>query len=173
VLFSIVDEDGRLAVSSPYHPSFPLRARDIGGEWDAARHVWFFDTKDRDRVIELCREIYGAVGHNSGAAPPHYSGHRQRLRERMTAAGPDSLPDYELLEMLLFAGYRRGDVKPMAKDLLAQFGGFGEVMSAEPDALAAARAELYRRCRDQIGARGGAAADALRAWRSAGRQVKG
>jgi hypothetical protein len=41
VLFSIVDEDGRLSVSSPYHPDFPLRARDIGGAWDAARHVWF------------------------------------------------------------------------------------------------------------------------------------
>jgi DNA repair protein RadC len=138
VLFSIVDEDGRLAVTSPYHPGFPLRARDIGGEWDAARHVWFFDAKDRDRVTELCREVYGAVGHNSGAVLPHYYGHRRRLRERMMAAGPQGLPDYELLEMLLFAGYCRGDVKPLAKDLLAQFGGFGEVMSAEPDALAAA-----------------------------------
>src|SRR5262249_50870382 len=42
---------------------------------------------------------------------------------------------YELLEMLLFAANPQGDVKPMAKSLLAQFGGFGEVMSAEPDAL--------------------------------------
>ncbi|TGV56914.1 hypothetical protein EN792_076060, partial [Mesorhizobium sp. M00.F.Ca.ET.149.01.1.1] len=33
---------------------------------------------------------------------PHYHGHRDRLRERFTAGGPDALPDYELLELLLF-----------------------------------------------------------------------
>jgi hypothetical protein len=57
-----------------------------------AGHVWFFDAKDRERVTELCREIYCAVGHNSGAVLPHYYGHRQRLRERMIAAGPEGLP---------------------------------------------------------------------------------
>lgn len=74
--------------------------------------------------------------------PPHYYGHRNRLRERMIAAGPENLPDYELLEMLLFAGYRRCDVKPLAKKLIAQLGGFAEVMSASPDALAAAGLNL-------------------------------
>jgi DNA repair protein RadC len=73
---------------------------------------------------------------------PHYYGHRQRLRERMMAAGPETLPDYELLEMLLFAAYQRGDVKPLAKALLAKLGGFGEVIAAEPDALAAAGLNL-------------------------------
>ncbi|HYM71873.1 MAG TPA: hypothetical protein VET89_02755, partial [Stellaceae bacterium] len=48
-------------------------------------------------------------------APPHFHGHRQRLRERLIAAGADSLPDYELMEVLLFAGNPRGDVKPLAK----------------------------------------------------------
>jgi DNA repair protein RadC len=159
--FSIVEQDGRLVVTSPYHPNFPARARGLGGEWDAARHVWVFDPADHDRVESLCREIYGtdgadrsapfpnATGHNSernqfaeGAARPHYYGHRQRLRERMLAAGAESLPDYELLEMLLFGAIPRGDVKPLAKAILAQFGGFAEVMSAEPDALAAAGLSL-------------------------------
>jgi DNA repair protein RadC len=45
------------------------------------------------------------------------------------------LRDYELFEMLLFAAIHRGDVKPVAKALLARFGGFGEVMSADFDAL--------------------------------------
>ena len=154
---SIVERDGRIIVSSPYHPNFPARARTLGGDWDAARRVWVFDATERDRVTSLCREVYGAdgagpsegpaAGHNragfaEAAALPHYYGHRQRLRERMMAAGPESLPDYELLEMLLFAAYRRGDVKPLAKSLLAQFGGFGEVMSAEPEALAAAGLNL-------------------------------
>jgi DNA repair protein RadC len=70
-------------------------------------------------------------------AVPHFHGHRQRLRERLIAAGPESLPDYELLEILLFAGNPRGDVKPLAKQLLDRFGGFAALLSAEPDALLA------------------------------------
>src|ERR1700730_6816716 len=69
---------------------------------------------------------------------PHYYGHRERLRQRLIAAGADNLPDYELVEVILFAGNPRADVKPLAKDLLEQFGGFGELLSAEPDALAGA-----------------------------------
>jgi DNA repair protein RadC len=69
---------------------------------------------------------------------PHYHGHRERLRQRLIDAGAASLPDYELLEVILFAGNPRGDVKPLAKQLLDQFGGFAEALSAEPEALAGA-----------------------------------
>ena len=51
----------------------------------------------------------------SETAVPHYYGHRRRLRERMIAAGAESLPDYELLELLLFAANPRGDVKPLPR----------------------------------------------------------
>jgi DNA repair protein RadC len=158
---SIVEgEDGRIAVSSPYHPAFPARARSLGGVWDAGRRVWVFDAGDHDRVKSLCREVYGADGPENGkdgrapfpvaashgrnefadgvSAVPHYYGHRRRLRERMIAAGAESLPDYELLEMLLFAANPQGDVKPTAKSLLGHFGSFGDVMSADPDALSKA-----------------------------------
>jgi DNA repair protein RadC len=155
----IVEQDGRLAVSSPYHPNFPARARLLGGEWDATRRVWVFEAHEDDRVRSLCRDIYGtdgadgmaphasavAYGRNElseGAALPHYFGHRQRLRERLVDSGAESLPDYELLEVILFAARPRGDVKPVAKALLAHFGGFAEMMSAEPDALAAAGLNL-------------------------------
>ena len=40
--------------------------------------------------------------------------------------------------MLLFAANPQGDVKPAAKSLLAHFGGFGKVLSADPDALSEA-----------------------------------
>ena len=73
---------------------------------------------------------------------PHYHGHRERLRQRLIAAGADNLPDYELLEVILFASNPRGDVKPLAKDLLGRFGGFGELLSADPEALAAAGLSL-------------------------------
>ncbi len=66
---------------------------------------------------------------------PDYVGHRQRLRERFLNAGADSLPDYELLELLLFMAQPRADTKPIAKDLLRKFGSFAEVISANADAL--------------------------------------
>ena len=69
---------------------------------------------------------------------PHYHGHRERLRQRLIAAGADNLPDYELVEVILFASNPRGDVKPLAKDLLERFGGFAELLSADADALAGA-----------------------------------
>ena len=63
-------------------------------------------------------------------AEPHYHGHRERLRERFRQAGQNALSDYELLELLLFRVFRQGDVKPLAKDLLAKFGSFAEVIAA-------------------------------------------
>jgi DNA repair protein RadC len=69
------------------------------------------------------------------AAEPHYYGHRERLRQRLIEAGAGTLPDYELLEVLLFANDARRDVKPLAKALIDRFGGFPEVLSAAPDAL--------------------------------------
>src|SRR5215470_16864176 len=157
---SIVERDGRITVSTPYHPHFPAKARSLGGIWDKTQRVWVFDAADHDRVRSLCGEIYGKEAlqkNKAGVAPfphpaqhgrnefaeaaagvPHYYGHRRRLRERLIAAGAESLPDYELLEMLLFAANPQGDVKPTAKSLLAHFGGFGEVMSADPETLSEA-----------------------------------
>ncbi len=66
---------------------------------------------------------------------PHYTGHRQRLRERLIKSGAVSLPDYELLEIVLFSALPRQDTKPLAKSLLQQFGSFAEVISAEPSTL--------------------------------------
>jgi len=73
---------------------------------------------------------------------PHYHGHRERLRQRLIEAGADNLPDYELLEVILFAANPRTDMKLLAKSLLARFGGFAELLSAEPDKLAEAGLSL-------------------------------
>ncbi len=67
---------------------------------------------------------------------PHYLGHRERLRDRFREAGGDALPDYELLELVLFRSIPRRDVKPIAKDLLKRFGSFAEVLAAPPHRLA-------------------------------------
>lgn len=66
---------------------------------------------------------------------PHYLGHRARLRSRFLEAGGDNLPDYELLEIILFSARPRGDVKPLAKRLLKAFGSFDRVIYADEAAL--------------------------------------
>ncbi len=63
--------------------------------------------------------------HDNGTA-----GHRERLRTRFLKGGAEAMPDYELLELTLFAALPRRDTKPLAKALLARFGSFAEVIAA-------------------------------------------
>lgn len=63
------------------------------------------------------------------AVSPH-SGHRERLRDRFMRGGDKALPDYEMLELVLFNAIPRRDTKPLAKELIARFGTFAEVVSA-------------------------------------------
>ncbi|MEO1680875.1 MAG: DNA repair protein RadC [Pseudomonadota bacterium] len=65
--------------------------------------------------------------------PPSYiRDHRQRLRARFLDGGADALPDYEMLELVLFRAIPRMDVKPLARRLLERFGDFNRVLSAPP-----------------------------------------
>jgi DNA repair protein RadC len=66
---------------------------------------------------------------------PHFHGHRERLRARFARTRGDDVPDYELLELVLFRSIPRRDVKPLAKALIARFGSFAEVLAAHPDRL--------------------------------------
>jgi len=69
------------------------------------------------------------------APQPLYSGHRERLRARFRQGGAEALPDYELLEMVLFRAIPRRDTKDLAKRLLARFGSFAEVLNAPDERL--------------------------------------
>jgi DNA repair protein RadC len=115
--------------------------REMGGQWDKLKMGWIFEGDDP--AARLAAEIAKAPrGFSEGgeqtpfAERPHYHGHRQRLRERFMSAGGGGLPDYELLELLLFHAIPRVDVKPLAKELLARFGGLAAVLSAPPERLA-------------------------------------
>ena len=46
------------------------------------------------------------------------------------------MPDYELLELVLFRAIPRQDVKPLAHALLDRFGDFNRVITASPQRLA-------------------------------------
>jgi DNA repair protein RadC len=71
-------------------------------------------------------------------AAPHYAGHRERLRERARISLA-ALPDYEILELHLFRSIPRGDVKPLAKALIARFGSLAAVLAASPEDLKTVR----------------------------------
>ncbi|MBY6003722.1 DNA repair protein RadC [Salipiger bermudensis] len=62
--------------------------------------------------------------------PSYLRDHRARLRQRFREGGADALPDYELLELVLFRAIPRRDVKPLARALLDAFGDFNGVVSA-------------------------------------------
>ena len=64
------------------------------------------------------------------------SGHRARLRKRLAEGGPEALLDHELVEYLLALTIPRRDTKPLARRLLAEFGGFGGLLCADAEALA-------------------------------------
>jgi DNA repair protein RadC len=71
----------------------------------------------------------------TGRLPSYISDHRQRLRDRFMQGGGAALPDYELLELVLFRAIPRQDVKPLARLLLETFGDFNRVVSASPARL--------------------------------------
>ena len=171
--------------------------RRYGGRWSRTRQAWLFDSLEPIRDLASALPATGeapSVGLADAPAAfepatPSFvklrkraqnSGHRNRLRARLLEAGPQALPDYELLELLLFFSIDVKDTKPLAKELLARYGSLGGVLNAEPAQLAefhdlhkaspeidgylAYRAgELYQRDRE---AENGALSDEGSRWRA-------
>lgn len=85
---------------------------------------------DHDDVIEV-------LPLEKGKLPSYVRDHRKRLRERFLSGGAAALPDYEMLELVLFRAIPRQDVKPLARALIDAFGDFNRVLSAPPTQLLA------------------------------------
>ena len=152
-------EDGHEAYvvsGNTFHHKETLKAH--GGRWSKSRSAWVFD--DAAMIDRLCQAFgSGATAPApgfaeapvlfdtsmpgsaksarpaSGTSRPHYHGHRERLRQRFRESGGEGMPDYELLELLLFFSIRYVDVKPLAKCLIETFGSLGGVLSADPGRL--------------------------------------
>ncbi len=75
----------------------------------------------------------------SGRLPSYIADHRKRLRSRFMEGGAAAMPDYELLELVLFRSIPRQDVKPLARLLLDTFGDFNRVVTAPPARLMAVK----------------------------------
>jgi len=90
---------------------------------------------------ESCLPLFSAAatpaeGHDgAGRHPSYIRDHRRRLRDRFLTGGAAAVPDYEMLELVLFRAIPRRDVKPIAHALLARFGDFAGVLSAPSDQL--------------------------------------
>lgn len=70
-----------------------------------------------------------------GRLPSYIRDHRKRLRTRFMQGGAEAVPEYELLELILFRSLRRQDVKPLARALLDTFGDINRVLTAPPERL--------------------------------------
>ncbi|UOA25471.1 DNA repair protein RadC [Pseudosulfitobacter sp. DSM 107133] len=66
----------------------------------------------------------------AGPRPSYIADHRARLRARFMAGGAQAMPDYEMLELVLFRAIPRRDVKPLAHALMEKFGDFNRVITA-------------------------------------------
>jgi DNA repair protein RadC len=88
------------------------------------------------RLPPLELPAFGSADNRPPAdARPHYWGHRERLRQRFLGGGHAAMPEYELLELVLFNAIPRIDVKPLAKALLAAFGDLNGVIAASEHRL--------------------------------------
>lgn len=131
-----------------------------GGRWSKNRCAWVFSDQISIERLGAALTDDGAASTRPGFAEAHqpfqqlgevqstrpapgtlpvsgqhFHGHRQRLRARFLESGAEGMPDYELLELLLFFSIRYIDVKPLAKHLLQEFGSLGGVLAAEPARL--------------------------------------
>jgi DNA repair protein RadC len=134
--------ESRYCVTGDTHSHRHL-LRALGGAWDRLRQHWVFVGADpRAGLAAAIADDGAAAGLEDSAPPPElvnrpsYWGHRQRLRDRFLAGGDEALPDYELLELLLFFAVPRIDTKPLAKDLLRDFRSLGGVLHASAERLA-------------------------------------
>ncbi|MCH5287081.1 MAG: DNA repair protein RadC [Christensenellaceae bacterium] len=66
-----------------------------------------------------------------------HKGHRQRMRERFRKEGLEGFAHHEVLELLMFYSHARGDVNPLAHELLDAFGTLKGVLEARPEQLMA------------------------------------
>lgn len=96
------------------------------------------DSALHEAALPLFRgEEAPAVPLREGRLPSYIKDHRARLRQRFSEGGAGAMPDYELLELILFRCIARQDVKPLARRLIETFGDFNRVLTAPPQRLLA------------------------------------
>lgn len=52
----------RVYCTTPYHPGMSVEARALGGTWHPEAKYWSFDVRDKERVENMCRSLFGTTG---------------------------------------------------------------------------------------------------------------
>lgn len=68
-----------------------------------------------------------------------HKGHREKVKQRYYEVGLASMPDHNILEMLLFFGIPQKDTNPIAHELMDRFGSFSGVLEASVTELKAVK----------------------------------
>lgn len=88
-----------------------------------------------DEVVAPPLPVGQSSARRGGGTPSYLADHRARLRDRFMQGGAAAMPDYEMLELVLFRAIPRQDVKPLARRLIDRFGDFNAVLTAPPARL--------------------------------------
>lgn len=91
----------------------------------------------QEHAFDEAMPLFAAELPDAKRLPSYIKDHRKRLRDRFMDGGANAVPDYEMLELVLFRAIPRQDVKPLARKLLDSFGSFNAVISAPADRLKA------------------------------------
>jgi DNA repair protein RadC len=86
------------------------------------------------RQIDFCMKT-APMADGADKAHDFGKGHRERLRTRLLEQGGAALHDHELVEYLLALAIPRRDTKPLAKRLIAHYGGLGGLFAADATSL--------------------------------------
>ncbi|WP_368040450.1 hypothetical protein [Ruegeria atlantica] len=73
---------------------------------------------NRDRLSPRNAAGGDLVKGDDGAKRPHYWGHRERLRQRFLKGGHEPMPEYELLELLVFTRHKPSSSDKTGKTML-------------------------------------------------------
>ena len=65
---------------------------------------------------------------------PH-EGHRERMRQRYRASGLDGFAEHEILELLLYYCYPRGDTNIRAHNMISEFGSLNNLLDADVETI--------------------------------------
>lgn len=93
------------------------------------------DKSFRESSLPFLMDEATPVPASQHKVPSYMSDHRKRLRSRFLSGGAQAMPDYEMLELVLFRAIPRQDVKPLAHTLMETFGDFNRVITASPERL--------------------------------------
>tara|TARA_B100000614_G_scaffold192370_1_gene173478 strand:+ start:229 stop:1128 length:900 start_codon:yes stop_codon:yes gene_type:complete len=121
----------------PQHPITPDTyphgqvLRELGGEWDEAEQAWRFSKHDRPASLDDLMARHPPPPRGRG--PAYWS--RYRWLEQRLLEQPSTMPEHELLELLLSFSVPLSNAEGLAPALIARFRSLGAAVASPPQRL--------------------------------------